>query len=298
MASKADGNGELFRRMAIAMGISIPLSVALTLALMAYVFGTDLDAVITVSLGYKFGICMAILGPVALGPLAYYRTHLAIRQRDRAEVELRRMAETDQLTGLLNRRGIDAALSASFAGHDRGQPLSVLMLDVDFFKSVNDRFGHDFGDAALIHVATVLRGFMQSHRSILGRRGGEEFIAVLPGLDAAEAVSVAERLREAVANSPVAIAANTAAITVSIGVAAARPGAISPSRLVSEADAALYSAKASGRNRVVLHQAASTLPVVAGAPIVPDAICEASEPRHRAPPLATQRDGSGVSPTR
>ena len=70
MAFQADGNRQLFRRMAIAMAISVPLSVALTLALMAFVFGTDLDAVITVSLGYKFGICMAILGPVALGPLA------------------------------------------------------------------------------------------------------------------------------------------------------------------------------------------------------------------------------------
>ena len=258
MAFKANGNGQLFRRMAIAMAISVPLSVVLTLALMAVVFGTDPGAMITVALGYKFGICMAILGPMSLGPLASYRTHLVIRQRDRAQIELRRIAETDQLTGLLNRRGIDTALTAVFADSDINEPLSVLMFDVDFFKSVNDRFGHDFGDAALVHVAAVLRDFMPAQRSIFGRQGGEEFIAALPDLGAADAIDVAEQLRQAIANSPIAFAARTA--SVSIGVAARRPETRSLSQLVGEADDALYSAKADGRNCVVLHQPAMTPP--------------------------------------
>jgi diguanylate cyclase (GGDEF)-like protein len=285
--------------MAIAMAISVPLSVALTLALMACVFGTDLDAVITVSLGYKFGICMAILGPVALGPLASYRTHLAIRQRDRAQIELRRMAETDQLTALLNRRGIDTALNDVFIDADVNQPLSVLMFDVDFFKSVNDRFGHDFGDAALVQVASVLRDLMQSHHSIFGRQGGEEFIVVLPGLDATAAVAIAEQLRAAIARSPIALAGNISAVTVSIGVASRRPETRSLSELVGEADAALYSAKAAGRDRVVLHQPAVALPIVDGAPISPDEICGTSEPFQRVSPPAKRRGVSGrVSPTR
>ena len=277
------------------MAISVPLSVALTLALMAFVFGTDLDAVITVSLGYKFGICMAILGPVALGPLASYRTHLAIRQRDRAQIELRRMAETDQLTGLLNRRGIDTALNDIFIDADINQPLSVLMIDVDFFKSVNDRFGHEFGDAALVQVASVLRGLMASHHSIFGRQGGEEFIAVLPGLDATTAVAVAEQLRAAIARSPIALAGDISTVTVSIGVASRRPETRSLSQLVGEADDALYSAKAGGRNCVVLHQPALTLPIVGGAPVVPDEICGTSEWCHRVPPAKRRK---GASPTR
>lgn len=269
MAIKADGNDQLFRRMAIAMAISVPLSVALTLALMACVFGTDPDAMITVALGYKFGICMAILGPVALGPLASYRTHLAIRQRDRAQIELRRISETDQLTGLLNRRGIDAALSTTFADADTDQPLSVLMFDVDFFKSVNDRFGHDFGDAALVHVAAVLRGVMPAQRSIFGRQGGEEFVAVLPGLAAPDAVGVAEQLRQAIASAPVTFEVDTATVTVSIGVATRRPETRSLSQLVGEADDALYCAKAGGRNCVVLHRPAMTPPGIDGVPDAP-----------------------------
>jgi diguanylate cyclase (GGDEF)-like protein len=285
--------------MAIAMAISVPLSVALTLVLMAWIFGTDPDAVITVALGYKFGICMAVLGPVFLGPLASYRSHLAIRQRDRAQIELRHMAETDQLTGLLNRRGIDVALNETFSDADINQSLSVLMFDVDFFKSVNDRFGHEFGDAALVQVAAVLRSFMSPHRSIFGRQGGEEFIVVLPGLGAADAVGVAEQLRQAIANSPIAFAANTTAVTVSIGVTSRRPETRSLSQLVGEADDALYSAKAGGRNCVVLHQPAMSLPRIDGAPIAPDELCGTSERCHRVCPSTKRREESGpMSPTR
>lgn len=288
MASRADGNGPLFKRMAIAMAISVPLSVVITLAMMTWVFGTDPDAVIPVSLGYKFGLCMAILGPVLLGPLASYRTHLAIRQRDRAQIQLRRLAETDQLTGLPNRHGIDAA------GNDAlqcdSQPLSVLMIDVDFFKSINDRFGHDFGDAALVQVASQLRSFATLHRSIFGRQGGEEFIGLLPGMEAGDAIGVAEQLREAIAASPIAFAGHVTAVTVSIGISSRRSRATSLSQLISEADKALYSAKSGGRNCVVPYRCSATLPCIVGTPLAPDDGERATDGEPAPFPASAQRE--------
>jgi diguanylate cyclase (GGDEF)-like protein/PAS domain S-box-containing protein len=185
-------------------------------------------------------------------------------QRKRAEdslgkvnAELSALASTDALTGLPNRRQFDATLHKEWYRALRdATPLGLLMIDVDRFKPLNDRFGHQIGDAFLALVGQVIRDNVRRAGDMAARYGGEEFAVVLPGTAAAGALEIAEVIRRAVA------AANTQAIveggyplSVSIGVAAtvALAGGGSAS-LVHSADAALYQAKRNGRNRVELHR--------------------------------------------
>jgi len=163
---------------------------------------------------------------------------------------LRGLARQDALTGLLNRGAIGRALQREWSRRERsGVGYAVLMVDVDHFKRVNDSLGHAAGDAVLREVARRL-GLGRRPLDRIGRYGGEEFVVLLPGIDGAGALTVAERLREAVAAAPVAIDAQTVAVTVSIGVAAAAAGDASPDAPVARADAAMYAAKRAGRNCV------------------------------------------------
>ena len=160
--------------------------------------------------------------------------------------QLSRMATTDGLTGLANRRHLDETLARAVANADRGgRPLSVLLLDVDHFKSYNDTFGHPAGDRVLKGVAGQLQAVLRSG-DLPARFGGEEFIAVLPGADAAQATRVAERLRRAIeeASWP------GRPVTASLGVATLGPATSDAASLVAAADRALYDSKARGRNRV------------------------------------------------
>ncbi|MFO6420243.1 diguanylate cyclase [Hylemonella sp. W303a] len=165
----------------------------------------------------------------------------------------RRDAETDALTGLANRRLLDSTLSSRWqAGglNDRRErPLSVLMLDLDHFKRVNDTHGHDVGDQIL--KAFAVRTSKQLRKpDLFARYGGEEFTVLLPGTDAAKAMLIAERVRASIAGMPL-IAEPPVPITVSIGVAQRKPNESTES-LLARADAALYAAKQGGRNRVML----------------------------------------------
>jgi diguanylate cyclase (GGDEF)-like protein len=166
--------------------------------------------------------------------------------------ELQRLAQRDGLTGLLNRRAIEEALDAQMQRSQRsGEVFALMMLDVDHFKAINDRHGHAAGDLALKHVAAVLRaGLREVDR--LGRFGGEEFLLMLPGLPIALAQPVAERLREQIAARPVPHAAATITLSVSIGIAEWDGGAGDLDPLLARADAALYRAKAAGRNCVMV----------------------------------------------
>jgi diguanylate cyclase (GGDEF)-like protein len=141
---------------------------------------------------------------------------------------------------------------ASAADGTLSRPAAALMCDIDFFKAVNDRHGHEFGDAALRSVAELLREFAAGRDAILGRQGGEEFVVLLFDAGLAEAAALARAIREACAARPIAWGGATASVTVSIGVAAAAAGTTTPPRLVSLADAALYDAKRGGRDRVAL----------------------------------------------
>ena len=165
--------------------------------------------------------------------------------------DLRHRSRHDGLTGLLNRRAIEELIEAQIRRSLRsGEAFSVLMLDLDHFKSINDRFGHAVGDHALRHVAAVLLAGVRDVDGI-ARIGGEEFLALMPGVALDAVRPVAERLREQLAAQPLQLDGTSVAVTVSIGVAQWGHPADDVSRLLVRADAALYLAKQRGRNRVV-----------------------------------------------
>ncbi len=174
-----------------------------------------------------------------------------ITERKRIETELQELATTDFLTGLPNRRHFLARLEQEHARMQRleGQRTAVLMLDLDHFKRVNDSFGHATGDSWLKHVAALMRGELRKI-DIVGRLGGEEFGAILPGADPTSAEVFAERLRIKVADTPLMLKDQVIRLTVSIGVAALHMKDANADAALIRADRALYRAKENGRNRV------------------------------------------------
>jgi len=159
------------------------------------------------------------------------------------------MAITDQLTGLFNRRYMSRHLNTLMA--DGGKPVSFLILDVDFFKQINDTYGHDVGDEVLREFAGRISANVRGI-DLACRFGGEEFVVVMPDTDLSFAYMVAERLRQSVADAPFQLAANgkEVPVTISIGVATSYAGD-TPEVLLKRADQALYRAKRDGRNRVI-----------------------------------------------
>ncbi len=165
---------------------------------------------------------------------------------------LQGQASTDGRTGLANSRTFDTAVEGALKARSSGEPLAVLMLDVDHFKAFNDRHGHPAGDEALRALAGVLRSCVREH-DLAARYGGEEFAVMLPGLDATGGASVAERIRSRVESTIIQLAPGmTDKVTISIGVAAYPADAPDRVELLRIADAALYAAKKRGRNRVVV----------------------------------------------
>ncbi len=166
------------------------------------------------------------------------------------EDTLRRQVTRDALTGIRNRGAIVDCLGRELVRASReGRPLSVMLLDIDHFKQINDTHGHTAGDSVLQEVAHRLEKHVRPY-DFVGRYGGEEFLIVLPGLDGEHAASCAERLRQCVADSPVTSPARAIDVKLSIGVAVARPDSAVTS-MIDAADAALYDAKRAGRNRIV-----------------------------------------------
>ena len=165
----------------------------------------------------------------------------------RLEAELRRLADTDPLTGALARRRFLEVCTRDWPRRP-GQRACLLMLDLDRFKLVNDSHGHAAGDAALIAFVTACRSALRSLDAV-GRLGGEEFAVLLVETGPEDGAAIAERIRAAVAANPVATEGGPIGITVSIGLAAAGP-AESLQEAMRRADAALYAAKHGGRNRV------------------------------------------------
>jgi diguanylate cyclase (GGDEF)-like protein len=163
--------------------------------------------------------------------------------------ELDLLSRIDGLTGLYNRRHIDEQLEKECSTARRhGQPLAILMLDIDHFKLVNDHEGHPAGDQVLQEFATRLQATIRVG-DVLGRWGGEEFLIIAPQTNIEQAVLFGERLRKAIADQPIDLGNHSIPITVSIGCAV---GLKPPAELVDQADAALYRSKAEGRNRVTV----------------------------------------------
>jgi diguanylate cyclase (GGDEF)-like protein len=178
--------------------------------------------------------------------LVYANVTDLVQQADR----LTEMATVDGMTGLFNRRHFLALADIEWSRYQRHwRPLSLLMLDIDRFKSINDQFGHDIGDHVIVQVADICRRYRRKS-DLIARFGGEEFLLLLPETQASEAQAAAERLRRRVERSDLSIATHTIAATVSIGVALATPNMRTIFDLIKAADHALYVAKNSGRNRV------------------------------------------------
>jgi diguanylate cyclase (GGDEF)-like protein len=171
------------------------------------------------------------------------------RELQRRAEELGRVAHEDPLTGLWNRRYLDSRLPDMFARlKDSGRPICIASCDIDFFKSVNDRFGHAVGDAVLVQTARLLSGGARQS-DLVARTGGEEFCIVFPHADLAAATRACERLRGAIARHPWARLGEGLAVTISIGVACGSHSSELKTVLL-QADTLLYQAKQNGRNRV------------------------------------------------
>ncbi len=174
-----------------------------------------------------------------------------------AREQLRRQARHDSLTGLLNRGAGEEELERELHRAARvGPPFGVLMLDLDHFKAINDGRGHEAGDRVLRAVAQTLEGFTRAQDLVI-RWGGEEFLAILPGVDLEGAVAAAERIRVGVSETPVHLAGGSLHVTASLGVAAVPSGGRAKEELLAAVDAALYRAKATTRNCVVSESASS-----------------------------------------
>lgn len=182
-----------------------------------------------------------------------YASFEDITERVLLSQELKLQASTDDLTGLANRRSLMQRLVLEF---DRVQRLpactcAVLAIDLDLFKLVNDHHGHAAGDAVLQHAAALMRRVTRQH-DLVARSGGEEFTVLLPDTGADEAAALAERLRAGLQAQPVGHQGQQLQVTLSVGVSAIQPGDASIDKVLARADAALYQAKAAGRNRVCM----------------------------------------------
>ncbi len=178
------------------------------------------------------------------------------RYSDRLRASLSESVEfavTDALTGLNNRRYLDTHLATLVdRSNRRGRPLSVLITDIDHFKSINDTHGHEGGDDVLREFSKRIRGAVRG-ADLACRYGGEEFVVVMPDTTSEIAAQVAERLRDAVAGAPFRISASgaAAAVTTSVGIATLEVDGEGADSLLRRADKALYQAKNNGRNQVV-----------------------------------------------
>jgi diguanylate cyclase (GGDEF)-like protein len=176
------------------------------------------------------------------------------------EALLESLATRDSLTNLFNRRQLFFLAATEFERSIRYKhPLCVLMLDIDHFKQVNDQFGHQVGDQVLINCAKTIQTTLRDSSDIIGRYGGEEFIAILPEITSARAFLVGERLRKTIHDLQHDYKDVHLSVTISIGIAEfAGNHALTPSltmdELINQADQALYTAKKNGRNRVEIYR--------------------------------------------
>jgi diguanylate cyclase (GGDEF)-like protein len=178
---------------------------------------------------------------------------VALKEIDsvRAQVALKQQASFDALTGALNRGNVENLLDTTFSEAVLArQPFSVLFIDLDHFKRINDQYGHPAGDECLVRVTQRILHALKPGQAI-GRYGGEEFIVVLPHVDAPTARTLAERICEIIRSRPITSDRLTIPLTVSIGGASRQPGELTPKFALERADQALYAAKRAGRDRVV-----------------------------------------------
>lgn len=251
--------------------------VTATFAVMAGIAGMMLTMwLIGMSNSAQVGLFILLVIPAVLGYAGAYRLHRTQReqhmllrkaetaneqllgeigQRKKLERKLRHQAVTDPLTGLFNRRHFGELYERERERARRqGVPLTLAMVDLDFFKQVNDHYGHESGDAVLRNVAGILRdGLRQT--DVVGRLGGEEFVLLLPDTDTAEAETMIERLRCQLGERPTEIDGKTISVTATFALTKVRPQTDSLADALRTVDLALYQGKDEGRNRLVVASA-------------------------------------------
>lgn len=237
--------------------VTAALLAVLMLTVMLLVrFGTDLKAHVTVGEVFDFDLFAGVFISVTVCAVLTYHSGLLMLELTRTRRELASISQTDQLTGLFNRRGFNEAAANSLGVAMRdGATAAVFMYDIDYFKSINDRFGHEIGDQVLVVVADVLRQLAMRHGAVVGRYGGEEFAAVMVGINHARAIRCAEDIRRACREATMLDGKTLLPVTVSIGFTVAT-GPFDLASLMRIADSALYIAKRDGRDRVVQARAA------------------------------------------
>jgi diguanylate cyclase (GGDEF)-like protein len=212
--------------------------------------GTDPKATVSVGFVMTDGLAISFVISVLLTGALSYRSALMMRELNLARSELRRISRTDQLTGLLNRRGFEEmALSILAEARSAKMPVSALMCDIDRFKAINDQFGHEFGDKVLIEIAQVFRAFAERNDILVARHGGEEFAVLIIGATVDQAMKSANELRRACAATQVSVGKRSTYVTISVGLTVSK-NATDLSQIMRTADSALYAAKHRGRDRV------------------------------------------------
>ena len=182
-------------------------------------------------------------------------THFVAIERDvteqkEQEEKLEQLSRTDPLTGLLNRRSFEEISAKEYSRFARyGETYSLLMLDVDHFKSINDTYGHNIGDLVLKMLADDCVAHLRSN-DVVARWGGEEFCLILPHTGRDVAVGIAEKLRKAIARSALKVRGSEVSVTVSMGISEVQTADENHATVLERADNALYDAKAAGRNRI------------------------------------------------
>lgn len=224
----------LWRKGALVVGGSVFASTAF--AHLSFSFFGDID--------YASTMLASALIPLVVASLAFSWIASLTLRLEASRAELERLAHQDALTGLANRR---EALKRLGAWTEGSAPISLALADLDHFKRVNDRLGHDGGDASLVHFAAMLRKLVPADW-LIARIGGEEFLLAARGLDPADFAARIEAVRTAIALTPLITPAGPWHLTASFGIAA-RLGHEGADRLITRADTALYAAKQGGRNR-------------------------------------------------
>jgi diguanylate cyclase (GGDEF)-like protein len=196
-------------------------------------------------------IISAVITIGLLVVITYFLTWRLVINLDEAQVRLKKLASTDELTSLKNRRTIMQDLEEEFERAERQQgKFCIIVLDIDHFKLINDSFGHPFGDLVLQNVSICIKETLRRYDSV-GRIGGEEFLVISPGSDLSDAITLAERILLHIRELEVNEDDKAVRVTVSAGAALYMPGDKGVQDLLKRADGALYRAKEEGRNRVV-----------------------------------------------
>ncbi|MBN3791923.1 sensor domain-containing diguanylate cyclase [Burkholderia sp. Ac-20353] len=231
------------------------LDLWLAIAVLACLTDTTLNLLSTnrFTLGWYLARVFSMFTPGVLVCVLAWEVTMLYQRLFEAHATLIRSSARDGLTGVYNRSHFNDHFHLLFLQARRqGEPLSLLMVDVDHFKAYNDAFGHVKGDACLIAVANALRAVVRRPADLVARYGGEEFAIVLPNTSARGARLVAEEAREAVLRLNLPTNAPSGRVSVSVGCATASPDELSmPDALIEAADAALYRAKDAGRNRIM-----------------------------------------------